>query len=106
MNPTSRRSLRTLLCPLLALALPAALGASTIAPPRDLGELLRISTAVVLAEAGPSWGEPGPVAPYTATRFYALEQVAGRPVPATFEVWELGGEAAGARVILAGSPEF
>jgi hypothetical protein len=106
MNPSSCRSVRNLLCPLLALALPGALGASTVAPPRDLGELLRISAAVVLAEAGSSWGEPGPVAPYTATRFYALEQVAGRPVPATFEVWELGGEAGGTRVVLSGWPEF
>jgi hypothetical protein len=102
MKPRSFLLLLAVVCLCGATPLPA----STIAPPRDLGELLRLSTAVVLAEAGESWGEPGSIAPYTATRFYALEQVSGETVPATFEVWELGGEAAGSRVILSGSPAF
>jgi S-layer homology domain len=80
--------------------------ASTVSPPRDLGELLRLSDAVVLAEAGESWGEPGGMFPYTATRFYLLEQVSGQEVGAVFEVSEMGGKAAGAKVAVSGSPEF
>ncbi len=97
------RLLLAVLC--LSATTPSAF-ASTVSPPSDLGELLRLSDAVVLAEAGASWGEPGGMFPYTATRFYLLEQVSGVEVDSIFEVREMGGEAAGGATALSGSPEF
>ena len=79
---------------------------TTIAPPKDLGELLRMSDAVVYAEAHESWSEAGRDVPLTVTRFVALRSIAGSPVPWTFEVEEVGGEVGGVQLAVAGSPRY
>jgi hypothetical protein len=80
--------------------------ATTIAPPQDLGELLRMSDAVVYAEALESWSEAGRDVPLTVTRFVALRSVSGAPLPWTFEVEEVGGEVGGVRFAVEGSPRY
>jgi hypothetical protein len=63
---------------------------STVAPPRDLGTLARISQLVVFAEAlGASSEEPGSVAGSTVTAFRVLQMLKGRPVTGTLEVREM-----------------
>lgn len=93
----------------------SAASASTIVPPADLGELARISDAVVFAQAQDSWSEPGGVLPRTVTRFRLLRPVSGAALPSEFEVAEPGGEIANtgvsgeaepSRVVIAGSPDY
>jgi hypothetical protein len=61
---------------------------STVAPPRDLGTLARISQLVVFAEAqGSSTEEPGSA--FTVTPFRVLQMLKGRPVTGTLEVREM-----------------
>lgn len=84
----------------------SAASASTIVPPADLGELTRLSDAVVFAQALDSWSEPGGVLPRTVTRFRLLRPVSGLSLPSEFEVAEPGGEAGESRVVIAGSPEY
>src|SRR4029453_10026303 len=43
--------------------------AATIAPPKDLGQLLHMSDAVVYAQAMETWAEPSDGVPITVTRF-------------------------------------
>jgi hypothetical protein len=92
---------------LLALAGHPAL-ATTVSAPADLGELARMSEAVVFAQAIESYGEEGDTLPYTITRFLVVRQVAGREVAGVFETREPGGSVAGeARgAVVAGSPRF
>jgi S-layer homology domain len=91
---------------LLLPGLPRPAGAASVAPPRDLGALARVSAAVVYAEALESWGEAEAAMPVTVTRFLLLEQTAGRAVGAVFEVVEPGGVAAGRGAVVAGAPRY
>ena len=84
----------------------SAASASTIVPPADLGELARISDAVVFAQAEDSWSEPGGLLPRTVTRFRLLRPVSGATLPSEFEVAEPGGETAESKVVIAGSPAY
>jgi hypothetical protein len=81
-------------------------GATTIAPPRDLGHLARASETVVFAEAVESWAEEGPTIPLTVTRFVVVQQVAGAPVSAVFELQEPGGDTGTRAASVPGSPRF
>jgi hypothetical protein len=65
--------------------------ATTVVPPANLGELARISQAVVFAEAVESWGEDGATIPVTVTRFNLIQTVAGAATGIVFEVQEPGG---------------
>ncbi|HYH44159.1 MAG TPA: S-layer homology domain-containing protein [Thermoanaerobaculia bacterium] len=110
---TRPRSLRFAVPALFALlllpGLPRPAGAASVAPPRDLGALARVSAAVVYAEALESWGEAsqeGAAMPVTVTRFLLLEQTAGRAVGTVFEVAEPGGVAAGRGAVVAGAPRY
>jgi hypothetical protein len=88
-------------------ARPAA--ATTVIPPENLGQLARLSQAVVRAQAVESYTEEGDTLPYTVTRFQLLEQVAGQAVEAVFEVREPGGVTSTpgrASAAVAGSPRF
>jgi hypothetical protein len=80
--------------------------ATTIAPPRDLGELLRMSDAVVFAEAQNSWSEAGRSVPVTVTRFSTVRSIAGAPLPWSFEVEEVGGEIGDVIFAVAGVPRY
>jgi hypothetical protein len=91
----------------LALLPAAPLLAATVAPPANLGELARMSHAVVLAraaESSPDDARPG--LPHTRTRFELLRQVAGAGLPGTFVVSEPGGVRAGRGVAVGGSPAY
>ncbi|HEX2223116.1 MAG TPA: hypothetical protein VHN15_02795, partial [Thermoanaerobaculia bacterium] len=103
-KPLSFRLLSLLL--LVLAGLPAR--ATTISAPADLGELARMSEAVVFAQAIESYGEEGDTLPYTITRFLVVRQVAGREVAGVFETREPGGSVPGrARgAVVAGSPRF
>ncbi|MGQ9590516.1 MAG: DNRLRE domain-containing protein, partial [Planctomycetota bacterium] len=96
-----------------ALAFAAALlaappgGATTIVPPRDLGELAAGSDAVVLARAEDSRIFETASLPWTAVRFAVLETVSGEPEPGDkLEVAVPGASAAGRTFLVAGSPRF
>src|SRR5215207_2487684 len=87
-----RQASRLIISALLLLSIPAIPGfASTIAPPYNLGELARVSQAVVLAEAQGSRSELRGEIPYTITSFRALESVAGERLGTTFAVETKGG---------------
>jgi S-layer homology domain len=63
---------------------------SSIAPPRDLGTLARISRLVVFAESlGSTSGEQGSMAGSTVTAFRVLQTLKGKPVTGTLEVREM-----------------
>ncbi len=92
---------------LAVLALAGPLGAATVAPPANLGELARLSRSVVLARAAESApDESRSWLPYTATRFERLRQVAGEALPETFVVSEPGGVRGGRGVSVGGSPVY
>ncbi len=92
---------------LTAAALAAAPAhATTIAPPKDLGALLRMSDAVVYADAMESWNEPGRTVPLTVTRFLVVRSIAGARLTWTFEVEELGGVVGDVGFAVAGSPRY
>lgn len=84
--------------------------AATVAPPADLGELARVSTAIVLAEAQASTSlAPTAVAsplPHTVTRFRTVEWVGGARVGEEFEVVEPGGEIDGRVAVIGGAPRY
>lgn len=81
--------------------------ATTVAPPQNLGELAKMSGAVVLAKAGGSHNDSSRWLPRTVTSFELVEHVAGLKVPATFEVAEPGGSRGdGTAVAIAGVPDF
>ncbi|HEX3554171.1 MAG TPA: S-layer homology domain-containing protein [Thermoanaerobaculia bacterium] len=95
-----------LIAPLLLLIPLRPLAATSVRPPANLGQLVRISEAVVLAQAVESWVEAGDTIPYTVTRFQQLEQVAGRPTGSLFELREPGGSLGRIGVAVAGAPRF
>jgi len=80
--------------------------ATTIAPPKNLGDLLRMSDAVVYANAQQSWSERGRTVPVTVTRFVLLRPIAGLAVPWTFEVEEVGGDFGDLHFAVAGAPRY
>jgi PKD repeat protein len=85
----------------------AAVNATSIVPPADLGELARVSDAVVLAQAGaPHVVRHGAIL-YTRTAFRAIETVWG-PLDKSskFSVEVLGGATADEKWVFPGSPEF
>ena len=90
----------------IALAAAAPVVASTISPPANLGELARLSRAVVLAEARGSSAELQGETPVTVTRFDVVRQVAGEAVGPTLELRVLGGEADGVGLAVQGAPRF
>lgn len=85
---------------------PLPLGASTVAPPQNLGQLARLSKAVVFAQALESWSEEGGAIPFTVTRFQLLEKVAGADPGLIFEVREPGGRIGDRGAVIAGAPQF
>lgn len=81
--------------------------ASTIIPPRDLGELARLSEAVVLARAGSAQPFARGHSLFTLTNFEVLHAVSGSLVTGeTVSVASLGGEKGGVRAVVAGAPSF
>ena len=102
-------SLSSLLLALLAGPAARPARATTVIPPENLGQLARLSQAVVRAQAVESYTEEGDTLPYTVTRFQLLEAVAGQAVEAVFEVREPGGvteKPGGVSAAVAGSPRF
>ncbi|HEX6900083.1 MAG TPA: S-layer homology domain-containing protein [Thermoanaerobaculia bacterium] len=87
------------------LAVPSAY-ATTIAPPANLGQLARISEAVVFAQAVESRVEEGSPLPYTVTRFMTLQRVAGADTGLVFEVREPGGAGQRRAAAVAGAPRY
>jgi hypothetical protein len=92
---------------LAAVALASPLGAATVAPPANLGELARLSRSVVLARAaGSRPDESRSGLPSTITRFERLRHVAGEVLPETFAVSEAGGIRGGRGMAVGGSPAY
>jgi hypothetical protein len=85
----------------------AAVHATSIVPPENLGELARSSDAVVLAVAGVSHTEPrGPLL-FTRTTFRVVQAVAGLlEVRERITVEAPGGELDGIGWLVPGSPRF
>jgi hypothetical protein len=81
-------------------------GATTVVPPANLGELARVSQAVVFAEAVEAWGEDGATIPVTVTRFNLLQAVAGAATGTVFEVQEPGGRGKTRAAAVAGAARF
>ena len=80
--------------------------ATTVAPPADLGQMARLSDAVVFAQAIESWVEERSSLPYTLTRFQTLQQVAGADPGLIFEVREPGGAGKRRAAAVAGAPRY
>src|SRR4029453_17587399 len=102
---TTTRRLVALLAGVTLATLPPA-GATTIAPPKDLGALLQMSDAVVFARALQSWVEPTDSVPLTVTRFQVERVLAGVIPGSEFQVQEIGGHWNGLTTIVAGSPSY
>jgi hypothetical protein len=98
-----RKTTALAVCCVALVCLPAA--ATTIAPPRNLGELARMSRAVVLARASTSWVEDRGL-PVTLTAFELVEPVGGARTRAVFVVECPGGTLADRAVVITGSPRF
>ena len=94
-----------LLTAFLLPTLPAS--ASTIIPPRNLGELARLSDAVVLVRAGSAEAFARGRTLYTLTDFEVLRSVRG-PLAAgeAVSVASLGGKSADVSLAIAGAPRF
>jgi hypothetical protein len=89
---------------LIAVALPGS--AATIAPPANLGELARISSSVVLAEAMDSHSEPRGEIPYTLTTFRVVRNVAGQEAGRTLILETPGGVVGEQGFRAPGEPRF
>ncbi len=87
----------------ILLAVPAA--ATTIKPPKDLGELARMCRAVVLARAVDQRVEDRGL-PFTITSFELVERVGGAKTRFAFEVEVPGGELETKGAVIAGAPRF
>lgn len=87
------------------LAVPSAF-ATTVAPPDNLGQLARLSRAVVFAQAIESRVEEGSPLPYTVTRFLTLQRVAGADTGLVFEVREPGGAGERRGAAVSGAPRY
>jgi hypothetical protein len=93
---------------LVVLACSVPLGATTVAPPANLGALARMSDSVVLARAAgsaPDVSHPAGL-PHTATRFERLRHVAGEVLPDAFVVSEPGGVRGDRGLAVGGSPAY
>ena len=106
----ARRSSRLASPQILLLSLLVLLGAAgahaaSVAPPRNLGHLARMSRAVVLARAGEARVEDRGL-PYTITLFDLVEAVGGRPTGAQFEVEVPGGRIRRRAAVVGGAPRF
>ena len=102
------KALRNVTILVFALLLPLLpTSASTVIPPRDLGELARLSEALVLVRAGSAEPFARGRTLYTLTDFEVLRSVSG-PLAAgdAVSVASLGGEMNGARSVVAGAPRF
>jgi hypothetical protein len=85
----------------------AAVHAASIVPPENLGELARISDAVVLAQAGSSQVSQRGSLFFTLTSFRVLRPVAGPLEPGErFSIEAPGGEVRGIGWLVPGSPRF
>ena len=95
-----------LLTTVFLLPTPSA-SASTIIPPRNLGELARLSDAVVLVRAGSAESFARGRTLYTLTDFEVLRSVSG-PLAAgeAVSVASLGGKSAEVNLAVAGAPRF
>jgi hypothetical protein len=80
--------------------------ATTVIPPENLGQLVRISRAAVFAQAVESWVEQGDTLPYTVTRFQLVDRIAGASPGAVFEVREPGGTLGKVGTVVPGAPRF
>src|SRR3954454_13491200 len=89
---------------LIAVALPGS--AATVSPPSNLGELARISTSVVLAEAVDSHSELRGEIPYTLTSFRIVQNVAGREAGRTLTLETPGGVVGERGFRVPGTPGF
>ncbi|PYQ62331.1 MAG: hypothetical protein DMF53_13230 [Acidobacteria bacterium] len=89
---------------LIAVALPGS--AATIAPPANLGELARISSSVVLAEAVDSHSELRGEIPYTLTSFRVVQTVAGQEAGRTLTLETPGGVVGEHGFRVPGTPRF
>jgi hypothetical protein len=97
---------RSLVAILLVIFSTLAAGATTVAPPADLGQLARVSESVTFAQAVESWAEEGESIPITVTRFHLLQAVAGTRTGDVFEVREPGGRLRDRAAAVPGSPRF
>jgi len=89
---------------LIAVALPGS--AATIAPPANLGELARVSSSVVLAEAVDSHSELRGEIPYTLTSFRVVQNVAGQEAGRTLTLETPGGVVGEHGFRVPGTPRF
>jgi S-layer homology domain len=90
----------------LSLLMVPLASATTVAPPANLGQLARISGAVVFAQAVESRVEEGSPLPYTITRFMTLKRVAGADTGLVFEVREPGGAGQRKGAAVGGAPRY
>lgn len=79
---------------------------STIAPPRDLGQLARLSRTVVLAESLGSRSELRGERPVTITTFRTVQTVTGEKVGTSFDVETRGGVVGEIGSLVVGTPAF
>ncbi len=101
-----RRTSRVVVLTGLMLSILAIPGfASTVAPPRNIGALAKVSKAVVFAEVVREWNEVHGTVPYTVTAFRTVQEVKGQ-VRGTFEVQEQGGIAGTVGVTVLGAAKF
>jgi hypothetical protein len=98
-----RRSLA--LCALLTAIVAAPVLGSTVAPPSNLGELARISKAVVFAEAVGARTEARGEIPHTIVEFRTLRQLKGT-LGSTFELEQAGGFVGELGFVVTGAPKF
>jgi hypothetical protein len=93
---------------LLALFLIAVIPgvATTVNPPQNLGQIARVSRAIVLAEALGSRSELRGKLPHTITTFRVLQSVAGENLGRTFQVDTKGGAVGEAGYKVPGTPSF
>ena len=97
--------IRCSLAVLTALIVGEAANATTLVPPRNLGQLARISHAVVLARAADVWVEDRGL-PMTITVFELVEAVGGARMPTVFELEVPGGATEHKAALVAGAPSF
>ncbi|MCP4902003.1 MAG: hypothetical protein GY906_33985, partial [bacterium] len=91
---------------LASLMFASAGSATSIVPPGNLGELAKMSDAVVLARAVETWNDNTWWLPNTVTRFELLEHVAGDPVEGEFLVSEVGGIKGEKSLQILGAPDY
>jgi hypothetical protein len=92
--------------PVLSILSAFPAGATTVAPPANLGELAKVSEAVTFARAIESWAEEGETIPVTITRFHVLRAVSGARTGNVFEVREPGGSLGNRAAAVPGAPRY